>query len=216
MEAERRGVYTAGMRLLCSCLALAVVLILAPVGTVARENALPATMVDAPPLATDAGAEALFDAMVAIGRAKATYPAGAADAATRYAAALKSYYAGDQTAAWTGALGAIAVATKRPYPEPQAWQSPSPTVQAVAPMPEIVDVAQAQAESTLFVGRRALMTCGVSDSSLLQALRQRYSAGVAENLRHQYDQVLADAQTIIDACAAAPAPSAPSATPTAH
>ena len=79
-------------------------------------------------------------------------------------------------------------------------------------MPEVVDVGQAQAESMLALGRRALIDCGSTDQQLVQALRQRYSASVAENLRHEYDQVIADAQTIVDACSTtttspAPAPS---------
>jgi hypothetical protein len=173
--------------------------------------------VDAPPLAGDDGAGAIFDAMIAISRAKATYPAGANAAALQYAAALQRYYAGDRSGAYAAALQAIARTSHQPYPEPYAWVSPSPTVGATWPQPEILDVAQAQAESLLGVGRRALIACGTSDPALLQALRQRYSAAVVENLRHEYVQVLADAQTIIDACAAVPASvPAPSSTPTAH
>jgi hypothetical protein len=205
------------MRLLCWCLFLAVAVVFAPVGTVARVTPLSPLLVDAPPLAADDGASAIFDAMLAIARAKATYPAGAAAAAGPYATALQRYYAGDRNGAYTNALQAIAVTSHRPYPEPSVWGSPSPTVPATWPMPELVDVAQAQAESVLSAGRRALISCGTSDPALLQALRQRYSAAVAENLRHEYVQVEADARTIIDACAVGPASApAPSSTPTAR
>jgi len=202
------------MRLLCWCLALAVVAVLAPSGSFARGVPLSPLMVAAPPLANDDGANAIFDAMLAIARAKATYPAGAADAATTYGAALQKYNAGDHATAWTNALQAIALASHRPYPEPAAWGSPSPTVVGTAPMPELVEVGQAQAESMLGIGRRALIDCGATDPALLQALRQRYSAGVAENLRHDYVQVLADAQTIVDACAVVLPAQSP--TPTAN
>ncbi len=158
-------------------------------------------MVAAPPLAGDAGANTIFDAMLAISRAKSTYPEGAVRAATPYGTALERYNAGDQIAARDAALQAIYLSTRQPYPEPAAWTNPSPTVSATAPMPELVDTAQAQAESMLAVGRRALIDCGTTDAQLVGALRTRYSAGVAENLRHQYDQVIADAQTIVDACA---------------
>lgn len=204
------------MRLLCSCLVLAVAVLLAPVASGARTPLSP-LMVDAPPIAGDDGAGALFDAMIAIARAKATYPAGASAAAAQYATALQQYYAGDRNGAYANALQAISRTSHQPYPEPYAWTSPSPTVAATWPLPELVDVAQAQAESLLGLGRRALIACGASDPALLQALRQRYSAAVAENLRHEYTQVEADAQTIVDACAVAPSPApAASSTPTAH
>lgn len=170
-------------------------------------------MVGAPPLTSDAGANTIFDAMLAISRAKATYPSGAVRAATPYGAALERYNAGDAVAARNDALQAIALSSRQPYPLPGAWESPSPTVAATEPMPELVDVDQARGESMLGVGRRALMGCSLTDQQLLQDLRGRYSAAVAENLRHQYDQVIADAQTIIDACAVVPVAAAP--TPTA-
>jgi len=202
------------MRFLCWFLVFAVVAVLAPIGSTARNYPLGPLMVDAPPLANNDSANAIFDAMLAIARAKATYPAGAADAAATYGSALQKYNAGDRTTAWTNALQAIALASRRPYPEPAAWGSPSPSVVGTAPMPELVEVGQAQAESMLGIGRRALIDCGASDPALLQALRTRYSAGVAENLRHDYAQVLADAQTIVDACAVVLPAQSP--TPAAH
>ena len=174
---------------------------LAPSGAAARGAPLGPVMVAAPPLASDPGADTLFDAMLAISRAKATYPAGAAQAATSYGAALERYNAGDVAAARDAALQAIALSSRRPYPHPAAWESPSPSVAATEPMPELVDVDQARGESMLGVGRRALIGCSVTDPQLLQALRGRYGAAVEENQRHQYDQVIADAQTIVDACA---------------
>lgn len=213
------------MRLLCSCFVFAVAVAFAPLASNARVKPLSPLLVDAPPLAGDDAAGAIFDAMIAISRAKATYPAGADAAATQYATALQHYYAGDRTAAYDNALQSIARTSHQPYPEPGAWGSPSPTVGATWPLPELVDVAQAQAESVLGVSRRALISCGASDPALLQALRQRYSAAVAENLRHQYEPVIADAQTIIDACAVAPSPApaassvpaaSPAAMPTTH
>jgi hypothetical protein len=188
------------MRLTCCCFALAVGAVFAPAVVAARGASLGPVMVAAPPLAADAGASAIFDAMLAISRAKATYPSGAAQAATPYGAALERYNAGDAVAARNDALQAIALSSRRPYPQPAAWTSPSPSVAATSPMPELVDVAQARGESMLAVGRRALIDCGVTDQPLLQALRGRYSSAVSENLRHEYDQVIADAQTIIDAC----------------
>ena len=154
--------------------------------------------------------------MLAISRAKATYPSGAQRAAAPYGSALERYSAGDLLAARDAALQAIYLSSRQPYPEPAAWGSPSPSVPATAPMPELVDVDQARGESMLALGRRALIGCGVTDQQLLQALRGRYSAAVAENLRHEYDQVIADAQTIIDACAVVPVAAAPTSTATAH
>lgn len=188
------------MQALYRILALvAIALVGATQGSFAR-SALSTLTVDPPPLPRNAATADIFDAMLAIGRAKATYPAGARRAAAAYAAALERYRAGDLAAAQRDALQAIALTTHAPYADPDAWASPSPTVSAVVPMPALVETGQADAESHLALARRALGQCGVSDAALLQALQQRYSAGVAENLMHRYAEVIADARTIIDAC----------------
>lgn len=156
--------------------------------------------VEAPPIPAGAAPSAIFDAMVAISRAKATWPAGAEHAAVEYAAAMERYRAGDPQTALEHAFTAIALTSRAPYPEPQAWASPSPTVASDVPMPELVETGQADAEGVLGVARRSLQQCSVTDAALLQALQQRYSAAVNENLMHRYADVIADSRTVIDAC----------------
>lgn len=179
----------------------------------ARPAPLSPLTVPAPPIASDTAAAAIFDAMIAIARAKATYPAGLEGAADFYNAALQRYEAGDQAGAQSDAIAAIAAATHQPYPQPYAWTSPSPTVATAPPMPAIVDTNQADAESELGVAWHALMTCGVTDPALLQALRGRYAAAVVENLDHRYSDVDADAGVIVGSCtprvSVAPATPAP-------
>lgn len=189
---------------------VAILVLTATQGGLAR-TPLSDLVVEAPPLPGNAAASALFDAMIAIGRAKATYPAGAQHAAIPYAAGLARFRAGDFPAAEQDALQAIGLTSRTPYPQPKAWTSPSPTIASVVPMPALVETPQADAEAALGFARRSLGRCPVSDAALRQALQQRYAAAVNENLMHRYADVLADAQTIVAACvvrtAAAAAPS---------
>ena len=184
----------------------------------ARTAPLSKITVPAPPISGDLAAAAIFEAMLAIGRAKATYPAGLSRAASLYAAALDRYNAGDRTTALEDASQAIAAASQTPYVNPQAWTSPSPTIATTAPMPAVVDTRQADAESYLGITWHVLGNCGVTDPTLLQALRGRYAAAVQENLDHRYADVVADAQVIVTSCgpraAAAAASPSPSPSPT--
>lgn len=178
---------------------VAIALLAVTQGTFAR-TPLSKLTVEPPPIPAGAAASAIFDAMVAISRAKATWPAGAEHAAISYAAAMERYRAGDLTMALQNAFTAIALTSRAPYAEPQAWTSPSPTVASTVPMPELVETGQSDAEAILGVARRSLQQCSVTDSTLLQALQQRYTAAIGENLMHRYADVIADSRTVIDAC----------------
>jgi hypothetical protein len=165
----------------------------------------PAFPVTAPPTANNAAASALFDAMLAIGRAAATNPGGARLAAAPYAAAIQQYNAGDLVSARLSALQAISQTTQLPAPEPEAWRAPALTLPAVRPMPAILDPAQADAESFLALARRSLASCGASPAGLPQ-LQSRYAAIVGAETHGRYDLVRSGAREIIDACAVPPAP----------
>jgi hypothetical protein len=166
----------------------------------ARAKPLPPITLAAPPFGFQPAALALLDTVIAISRAEATYPEGAARAATLYAAAMERYGAGDLAAVEAKVLQAIAATSHSPYPEPQAWTSPAPTIAAIAPQPDLIAPDQGEAESYLGLAWRALGRCGATDPALLQDLSGRYGAAVQELLQHRWADVVADAHVIVDGC----------------
>lgn len=156
----------------------------------------------APPVAPNAAAGAIFDAMLAISRAVLTNPAAAQAASFNYAAAIQRYNSGDLSAAQREALQAISASAQAPFP--LASSAPLPLAGSYRPatLPGIVNPAQADAEAFLAIARRALATCALTGPAQRAPLQQRYETAVREYVEQRYTDVRTDARAIIDACAA--------------
>jgi hypothetical protein len=162
----------------------------------------------APPVASNAAASSIFDAMLAISRATQTNPAAAQAASFPYAAAIQRYNAGDLLTARMQALNAIsAAATTAPAPPSTGAVLPAGSAlaaaPALAPVPFALPLnpAQADAEAFLAVSRRALATCAVTAAAPRAQLQRQYETAVQANVAQRYNDVRADSQAIINACA---------------
>lgn len=162
---------------------------------------VPGLPLTAPPVANNAAAATIFDAMLAIGRAAVVNPAGAQAATLPYAAAIQRYNAGDLTTAQQSALQAISATAQAPFVPPST--PPTPIMIPMAspvPMPMLVSPAQADAEEFLALARRALTACGAPPAQQAN-LQQLYQTAVGENVHGQWQNVRIEAKTIIDGCA---------------
>lgn len=155
----------------------------------------------APPVATNAAASAIFDAMLAISRAVNANPAAAQAASFPYAAAIQRYQAGDLSGAQREALQAWSLAGQTPFPlaSPAPLQPPNPATRLA--LPPLLNPPQADAEAFLAVTRRALATCAVTDKSQRAQLQTRYENAVHAYGAGRYNDVRTDARAVIDACA---------------
>jgi hypothetical protein len=167
--------------------------------TVSAASAQVAFPLAAPPVAGNAAAGAIFDAMLAISRATLTNPQAAQAASFSYAAAIQRYHAGDLAAARQQAVQAQFQAAMPAGTVPNV-AAPAPlALPALTPM-RITNPAQADAEAFLALSRRSLLNCSASPDQRTQ-LEARYEGAVRENLTHNYEAVRRDAKTIIDGCA---------------
>jgi len=183
-----------------SILALVVLALVAlPAAPVAAQTAtLPLA---APPVAPNAAASAIFDAMLAISRAVTANPAAAQAASFNYAAAIQRYQAGDLSAAQREALQASMLAGQNPLPKTPSALIAAPNASVPLALPRLVNPPQADAEAFLAVSRRALATCAVTDKTQKAQLQSRYEAAVREYGAGRYNDVRTDARALIDACA---------------
>jgi hypothetical protein len=184
------------MRSLAALALLAVLLPAAPLSAQTATLPLPA-----PPVATNAAASAIFDAMLAISRAVNANPAAAQAASFPYAAAIGRYQAGDLAGAQRDALQAWSLAGQTPFPpaSPAPLQPANPATRVT--IPPLLDPPQADAEAFLAVTRRALATCAVTEKTQRAQLQTRYENAVHEYGAGRYNDVRADARAVIDACA---------------
>jgi len=155
-----------------------------------------------PPVATNAAASAVFDAMLAISRAVNANPGAAQAASFPYASAIQRYQAGDLSGAQREAAQARMLAGQTPFPlaSPAPLQPPNPATRLA--LPALVNPPQADAEAFLAVTRRALATCAVTDKTQRAQLQTRYEDAVHEYGAARYNDVRTDARAVIDACAA--------------
>ena len=155
-----------------------------------------------PPIASDAAASRIFDALLAIGRASLIDPRRAARGVAPYGAALQSYTSGDLDGAFTSATGAI-IAIDAPYAPLATSDSPLVSPPAPAQYPPLVSVSQAESESRLALARAAMLNCGATSATAYTTARPLYDDAVRAVLAHAPNQVNASIQAVVDGCAAA-------------
>ena len=155
-----------------------------------------------PPLASDAAASMIFDALLAIGRATLDQPQRAERGVAPYGAAVQSYAAGDLDGAFKSATAAI-IAIDSPYAPAATADSPVVSPPAPAQYPPLVSVSQSESESRLALARAALLNCGATTAAAYTTARPLYDDAVRAVLAHAPNQVNASIQAIVDGCASA-------------
>ena len=158
----------------------------------------------APPVATNATASLIFDAMLAIARTAASNPAQAQQATFSYHAAIQQYNAGDYQRARSSAVQAIAQTNAAPLPQPTDI-APSIPQQQYVTMPQANGVNASDAEEYLALARRSLGTSCVASigGSPDPALMSQFSTAVAANASKAYAKTVTLATAVVNACATA-------------
>jgi hypothetical protein len=165
-------------------------------------TASPALPVPTPPIARTVAGDAVWDALQAVARAAASYPAEAKQSMPAYDAAVQQYNAGNFSAAQASALTVIQETAAYPLPQPSLYP-------LLIPQPPFYNIAnpinsdQAYATVNLATARLALTQCGAPDATPPQALQQQFAQAVNDLVALDFNGTNTVSAAVVTACGTA-------------
>jgi len=184
-------------------LVLSLVLTLAVSGTALAQSTVP---IGKPPAPGRPTANLVLDAMMATARAAAINPSAAAAASLNTSAAIERYNQGDLAGARSAAIQAMIEAGRTPATANPILRSTIPQASYLQTQPFPIaggSVAAIDAHAFVAQARGAVAACASRNSANTAAATQQLAAAQRDEQAGRYLNVVTDARTAVDLCAAA-------------